>query len=1139
MKKIKLLLAAIAAMVGLGAQAQTWTGNDVAAGDFYLYNVGAGQWLTSGNSWGTQASLTSAGGFCITLEGSESTFSMKVTETRTNNKTAGPGYVGTGGYMDSENAENWTFTKVEQGGVTAYRITSGDNALKYSGNGTVVNVGADATDNSLWVLVSQQDRLDAMAAADADHPVDATFLLKNPDFGRYKLPAYDVAWTWTFYGSGTNHNNSGDNTNLCVESYHQQFDYSQVVADAPYGNYGVRCQAFYRQDGSNNTDLPYVYVNEVKANFPAKTGGEGSMNDASISFTAGNYWTDEAKTTFAGGTLTVGTHLENNTSLWCIWDNIQLKYYGPIDLSEFETQLAVAVSAAQAYETQLPTAVYTNIANVITEQNKTWSTADEYSAAITAINNAVSTYATAAIIADYARYKNIRTAVLAINGTIDVAAANTAVDAATSTDDIDAAVVTLRAALATYLAGAGIENDNIDLTAALIDNAAPGTSGKLDYWTNSGNPGLEHNLYEYYNVGSATSKQTIATALPIGYYKMTVIGYTREGYDGFIYAGEKTQTLVGVSKNVVNTRNEGNTWIAAGNGNGVNEMIFNLTEATSNLEIGINSGTVSDYWTVWRSFKLEYLGTAPLVLFQKNLADAATAANAHATELGETIPAGAKTTYTNAISAAAADNSAIDKCLASIAAIETATAAADAAVTSYANYNTLRTAVQDLYDVSDYEELTTGSHTTLGNALTTAATDVAAASDAAGIESVTSTLKAAGVTYAGAANPTNSAKFNLTFMLTNPNLEGLPIWNKADGWYTEQTDGNSQVMTNANATSEDGTKTAFFEYWRNPAAANNKFALYQNVTLAAGTYNMSCYAFAQNDQTHVNAPNGVYFYANDVPGSAVNNARLTQAQIDFVNKTEQDVKIGLKTVTDNANFWMGIGYVELYKVPAVNVTIDETVSYTPESIAGKVTLKRTINADVWNTFVVPFQLTNAELRADFGDDVEVAEFSDEGETADAVTVSFTKMATPAITPNKPVLLKTSTGGNNYVFENRTIATGDAKVVGTYFDFVGTYAASTPIAAGDYFISSSNSDGVSKLYKSAGATTIQGTRAYLKGKSNEVKAIKFFIDGQDYTTAIEGLEAAPAQNGAIYNIAGQRVSKAQKGIFIVNGKKVVK
>ena len=1132
MKKIKLLLAAIAAMVTMGVNAQTWTGNDVAAGDFYLYNVGAGQWLTSGNNWGTRASLTSAGGFCITLEGSESTFSMKVTETRTNNKAAGPGYVGTGGYMDSESAENWTFTKVEQGGVTAYRITSGDNALKYSGSGTVVDVGADATDNSLWVLVSKQDRLDAMAAADADHPVDATFLLKNPDFGRYKLPAYDVAWTWTFYGIGTNHNNAGDNTNFCVESYHQQFDYSQAVDDAPYGNYGVMCQAFYRQDGSNNTDLPYVYVNEAKANFPAKTGSEGSMSDASNSFTDGNYWSDEAKTTFAGGTLTVGTHLENNTSLWCIWDNIQLKYYGPIDLSEFETQLAAAVSAAQAYETQLPTAVYTNIANVITEQNKTWSTADEYSAAITAINNAVSTYATAAIIADYARYKNIRTAVLAINGTIDVAAANTAVDAATSTDDIDAAVVTLRAALATYLAGAGIENDNIDLTAALIDNASPGTAGNTNYWTASESLGYGNNLYEYYNKESATFKQTLATELPVGYYKMTVVGYTRdEGHNGYIYAGSKQQQLVGVPRANVNNLSAGNTWIAAGNGNGVNEMIINLTEATSNLEIGINSGSEGDKWTVWRSFKLEYLGTAPLVLFQQNLADAATAANAHATELGETIPAGAKTTYTNAISAAAADNSTIDKCLASIAAIETATAAADAAVTSYANYNTLRTAVQALYDVSDYEELTTGSHTTLGNALTTAATDVAAASDAAKVESVTSTLKAAGVTYAGAANPTNSAKFNLTFMLTNPDLTSLPSWASATGWYTDQEDGNSQVMNNDAATSEDGTKTKFYEYWSDPAKANNKFTLYQKVTLAKGTYDILCYAFAKDQFAGSNTV-GVYFYANETQGSAVTTDRLAAASLSFVQSNEEatETKIGLKTITGNTYNWMGIGYVELYKVPAVKVTIDEDVDYTPESIAGEVTLNRTIKADVWNTFVVPFAISNDELKAAFGNDVAVAEFSDAGESADAVTVSFNTMATPAITPNKPVLLKTSTEGTSYTFNGRTIAEGEAKVAGTYVDFVGTYDATTTVADGDYFISGN------KLWKSSGSTTIKGTRAYIDAKNTST--VKLFIDG--ITTDIRSIDNGQLtmDNEAIYTIAGQRVQKAQKGLYIINGKKVV-
>ena len=1120
MKKIKLLLAAMAAMVTMGANAQTAA--DFANGKYVFQNVGSGRYLGPGNSWGTQASLIQFSHYNTLAKLSDGVYSI---ESQVSN--GGTNYYFTGSYMDGA-AVNVTITDLG-GGI--YTMSNGSTYYGYDGSSYVLasNLTDSNSPNAQWKIIAYDD---VYADASEENPVDVTYMILCPNFDRN----HRSASAWTMVASNKNLS-GGNNENRCAESYQSEFTLSQTIT-VPNGYYKISGQAFYRQDGSDNDHLPYFYLNDTKVYFPAKTGSENSMSDASTSFTAGNYTVTSEIATVTGKSITVGAKLEGNTSLWCIWDNITLQYLGPIDLSEYKTGLANAVSAAQAYASQLPEAVYANIAAVITANNKEYETSDEYSDAIVAINNAVSTYATAAIIADYARYKNIRTAVLAINGTIDVTAANTAVDAATSTDDIDAAVVTLRAALATYLAGANIENENIDLTAALIDNAAPGTSGKLDYWTNSGTPGLQYNLYEYYNVGSATSKQTIATELPIGYYKMTVVGYTREGYNGYFHAGNKQQTLVGVASTTVNDRNGGNTWIA--NGNGVNEMIFNLTEATSNLEIGINSGSEGDKWTVWRSFKLEYLGTAPLVLFQQNLADAVTAANAHATELGETIPAGAKTTYTNAINAAAADNSTIDKCLASIAAIETATAAADAAVTSYANYNTLRTAVQDLYDVSDYEELTTGSHTTLGNALTTAATDVAAASDAAGIESVTSTLKAAGVTYAGAANPTNSAKFNLTFMLTNPDLTSCASWAKADGWYTEQSDGNSQVMNNDAATSEDGTKTKFYEYWSNPAKANNAFTLYQKLTLSKGTYGIYCYAFAKDQYTGTNSV-GVYFYANDTQGSAVTTDRLAAASLSFVQGNDEatETKIGLKAITGNTYNWMGIGYVELYKVPEVKVTIDETVDYTPESVAGEVTLNRTIKADVWNTFVVPFAISNDELKAAFGAEVEVAEFSDEGETADAVTVSFTKMATPAITPNKPVLLKTSTGGTSYVFENRTIATSEAKAAGTYFDFVGTYAASWTIEEGDYFIGYSNSDGISKLYKSAGTTTIQGTRAYLKAKSAGVKAIKFFIDGQDYPTAIDGIEAVPAQNGAIYNIAGQRVSKAQKGIFIVNGKKVVK
>ena len=42
---------------------------------------------------------------------------------------------------------------------------------------------------------------------------------------------------------------------------------------------------------------------------------------------------------------------------------------------------------------------------------------------------------------------------------------------------------------------------------------------------------------------------------------------------------------------------------------------------------------------------------------------------------------------------------------------------------------------------------------------------------------------------------------------------------------------------------------------------------------------------------------------------------------------------------------------------------------------------------------------------------------------------------------------------------------------------------------------------------------------------------------DLTTAIEGISAEQTKSGAIYNLAGQRVSKANKGIYVVDGKKV--
>lgn len=465
----------------------------------------------------------------------------------------------------------------------------------------------------------------------------------------------------------------------------------------------------------------------------------------------------------------------------------------------------------------------------------------------------------------------------------------------------------------------------------------------------------------------------------------------------------------------------------------------------------------------------------------------------------------------------------VDDLLAAIDAVQVLYDAADVLKTQYATFNALKAKANTLQAVANDNET---ANVTLANAISTAETDVEDCTTVDAVNTVTSTLKAAMTTYVGAANPVGEgAKFDITFLVVNADVTGLS--GTPQGWATQQEGGNFQVTTNAHRA---GYTTSYsVEYWSSEAKANGLFSLYNTVNLSKGTYSMSCYAFASPNGVAGATNNAVYFYANDTQGSLIESADLEEATLSFVNNEQQDVKIGLKTLAGNQYRWMGIGYVELYKVPSVEVTIDEDVAYNPESVAGKVTLKRTLSTEKWNTFVVPFQITNEELKTAFGEGVLVAEYSESADGNNS-TVNFNKMATPAIMPNVPVLLQPASvaSDNTYVFENRTVAAGEAKKAGVNFDFVGTYAASTTVATGDYFI------GNNQLWKSTGATTIKGTRAYIKAKS--VAEVRMLIDGEE--TAIEAIDATIVNNGKLYNLNGQEVKNAQKGIFIQNGKKVV-
>ena len=71
------------------------------------------------------------------------------------------------------------------------------------------------------------------------------------------------------------------------------------------------------------------------------------------------------------------------------------------------------------------------------------------------------------------------------------------------------------------------------------------------------------------------------------------------------------------------------------------------------------------------------------------------------------------------------------------------------------------------------------------------------------------------------------------------------------------------------------------------------------------------------------------------------------------------------------------------------------------------------------------------------------------------------------------------------------------------------------------------------------STLAGTKAYLPAsvvpETGEIKGLTFSFGTTDGIATVEG---ATKEDAVIYNLAGPRVEKAVKGVYIINGKKVL-
>ena len=186
---------------------------------------------------------------------------------------------------------------------------------------------------------------------------------------------------------------------------------------------------------------------------------------------------------------------------------------------------------------------------------------------------------------------------------------------------------------------------------------------------------------------------------------------------------------------------------------------------------------------------------------------------------------------------------------------------------------------------------------------------------------------------------------------------------------------------------------------------------------------------------------------------------------------------------------------------------------------------RSFTPDQWATLCLPFAVATPS-------GLTVKALKEATEADGTLTLDFSGASETTIEAGVPYMVKPSTSSVTFSVSGDVAVTNTVKnTEKTNADFIGTLANGT-IPANSFYIKGNQFHST----PIEGTASIGAFRAYVTAKSAEVKGISWNID--DETTAIQSVRTETMKNTAIYNLAGQRVVEPQKGIYIVNGKKVL-
>lgn len=319
----------------------TSTFAQLANSTYYIKNVATGKYFAAGSSWGTHAIIDNHG---IDVKLNAIQDGKYTIDTQISNN--GNNFLN-GEYTDGASF-TWTFVATTAtDGTPAFYINNGEKNLSAQNNNINLILSTTTDDYAKWVFISEADRIADLANATTETGKDATWLIKGHNFGRNDTR--NNAWQGSLKVDG-------DNTNKNTEKFNTNFDVNQTIK-VPNGKYVLEVQGYYRNGSiekssaahlngtenllakayANSVEAPLlsIYADAGKVDVGNTTNGingkfPNSQLNASAFFSAGAYNLTLDPVVVSDGTLKIGVKkTEKVDQDWACFDNFRLTYYGP------------------------------------------------------------------------------------------------------------------------------------------------------------------------------------------------------------------------------------------------------------------------------------------------------------------------------------------------------------------------------------------------------------------------------------------------------------------------------------------------------------------------------------------------------------------------------------------------------------------------------------------------------------------------------------------------------------------------------------------------------------------------------------------------------------------------------------------